>query len=190
MRLRWIITVAVAVLGIQQGLVSANADTIQLDFTISGLPVGQTDPLSGAITYDAASSDAAIDSLSSISLTLGSHTYSLAEIGFEHINSNVDLIGGLLHGVEDIVTNSDDFFLEFDHTSLSGSLIYFYYTLFGNNTTFHPTATMSYAETDLSTPPPSTPLPSTWLMLVSGFIGLGFFAYRGSKKNVAAIAAV
>ena len=34
-----------------------------------------------------------------------------------------------------------------------------------------------------------TPLPSTWLMLLSGFIGFGFFAYRGTKKNSAAIAA-
>ena len=34
-----------------------------------------------------------------------------------------------------------------------------------------------------------TPLPSTWLMLLSGFVGFGFFAYRGMKKNAAAIAA-
>jgi hypothetical protein len=34
-----------------------------------------------------------------------------------------------------------------------------------------------------------TPLPSTWLMLISGFIALGFFAYCGSKKNAAALAA-
>ena len=34
-----------------------------------------------------------------------------------------------------------------------------------------------------------TPLPSTWLMLLSGFVGLGFLAYRGTNKNVAAIAA-
>ena len=35
----------------------------------------------------------------------------------------------------------------------------------------------------------ATPLPSTWLMLLSGFVGLGFFAYRGKKKNAAALAA-
>jgi hypothetical protein len=34
-----------------------------------------------------------------------------------------------------------------------------------------------------------TPLPSTWTMLIAGFAGLGFFAYRGSKKNAAALAA-
>jgi hypothetical protein len=35
----------------------------------------------------------------------------------------------------------------------------------------------------------ATPLPSTWTMLIAGFIGLGFFAYRGTKKGSAAIAA-
>jgi hypothetical protein len=35
----------------------------------------------------------------------------------------------------------------------------------------------------------TTPLPSTWIMLLSGFVGLGYFAYRGTKKNAAAIAA-
>jgi hypothetical protein len=34
-----------------------------------------------------------------------------------------------------------------------------------------------------------TPLPSTWTMLIAGFVGLGFFAYRGSRKNAAALAA-
>jgi hypothetical protein len=34
-----------------------------------------------------------------------------------------------------------------------------------------------------------TPLPSTWTMLIAGFVGLGFFAYRGTKKNSAALAA-
>jgi len=33
-----------------------------------------------------------------------------------------------------------------------------------------------------------SPLPSTWTMLILGFVGLGFIAYRGSKKNPSAIA--
>jgi hypothetical protein len=35
----------------------------------------------------------------------------------------------------------------------------------------------------------ATPLPSTWTMLVVGFAGLAFFAYRGSTKGSSAIAA-
>jgi hypothetical protein len=34
--------------------------------------------------------------------------------------------------------------------------------------------------------PTATPLPSTWLMLLSGCVGFGFFTYRGSKKTPAA----
>lgn len=34
-----------------------------------------------------------------------------------------------------------------------------------------------------------TPLPSTWTMLIAGFLGLGFFAYHGTKKSAAAPAA-
>jgi hypothetical protein len=34
----------------------------------------------------------------------------------------------------------------------------------------------------------TTPLPSTWLMLLSGFVGLGLFAYRGTKKGSATAA--
>ena len=31
----------------------------------------------------------------------------------------------------------------------------------------------------------ATPLPSTWTMLIAGFVGLGFFAYRGTKNSTA-----
>lgn len=35
----------------------------------------------------------------------------------------------------------------------------------------------------------ATPLPSTWLLLLTGFVGLGFFADRATKKRTAALAA-
>ena len=35
----------------------------------------------------------------------------------------------------------------------------------------------------------ATPLPSTWTMLIAGFIGLGFFAYHGTKKKAASVVA-
>jgi hypothetical protein len=34
----------------------------------------------------------------------------------------------------------------------------------------------------------ATPLPSTWTMLIAGFVGLGFLAFRGTKKGTVAIA--
>jgi hypothetical protein len=35
----------------------------------------------------------------------------------------------------------------------------------------------------------ATPLPSTWTMLIAGFVGIGFFAYRGSRNTASAVAA-
>jgi hypothetical protein len=53
-----------------------------------------------------------------------------------------------------------------------------------------PTSTSSFEGTITAGSPLSeTPLPSTWLMLLSGFVGLGFMAYRGTKKRTAALAA-
>ncbi len=34
-----------------------------------------------------------------------------------------------------------------------------------------------------------TPLPSSWMMLIAGFLGLGYFAYCGTKKATARLAA-
>ena len=35
----------------------------------------------------------------------------------------------------------------------------------------------------------ATPLPSTWTLLLAGFVGIGFFAYRGSRKGSTGLAA-
>ena len=35
----------------------------------------------------------------------------------------------------------------------------------------------------------ATPLPSTWILMLSGFAGLVFVGFRGTRKNAAAIAA-
>jgi hypothetical protein len=50
-------------------------------------------------------------------------------------------------------------------------------------------ATLDLADSVFATPPTATPLPSTWSMLIAGFVGLGFFAYRGAKKGSAALTA-
>jgi hypothetical protein len=48
---------------------------------------------------------------------------------------------------------------------------------------------LDLADSVFATPPTATPLPSTWSMLIAGFVGLGFFAYRGAKKGSAALTA-
>jgi len=64
------------------------------------------------------------------------------------------------------------------------------YCLIGPGTASDPSGTAAPdQEASVSFSLTQTPLPSTWLMLLSGFVGLGFFAYRGTKKNSAAFAA-
>jgi hypothetical protein len=49
---------------------------------------------------------------------------------------------------------------------------------------------MGFVDTDLyRTSSNPTPLPSTWTMMIAGFAGFGYFAYRGSKKHSSALAA-
>jgi hypothetical protein len=38
--------------------------------------------------------------------------------------------------------------------------------------------------------PVATPLPSTWTMLIAGFLGLGFLAYNGTKKSAVDFASI
>jgi hypothetical protein len=61
----------------------------------------------------------------------------------------------------------------------TGSDVWYSQTGFGDTLTSSGTANIA-----------ATPLPSTWTMLIAGIVGLGFFAYRGTKKAPAALAAV
>jgi hypothetical protein len=49
------------------------------------------------------------------------------------------------------------------------------------------TGTLAYI--DVEPPVSATPLLATWTMLIAGFVGLGFFAYRGTMNHSANIAA-
>jgi hypothetical protein len=61
---------------------------------------------------------------------------------------------------------------------------------FNNGTMLGPfTSTLAAFDVLGGPAPATTPLPSTWLMLLSGFVGLGFFAYRGTKNRSAALTA-
>jgi hypothetical protein len=62
-----------------------------------------------------------------------------------------------------------------------------FYVMNGNGDT--DTAGPTSLRVEMTGTASATPLPSTWTMLLAGFVGLGFFAYRGTKKNSAALAA-
>jgi hypothetical protein len=90
-----------------------------------------------------------------------------------NISGNPDIFngGGLVTFVKSVFGNGGD-----PAGSLPTNLNYP-----GNNIDWFSAANIQFS---------ATPLPATWLMLFSGFVGLGYFAYRGSKKSAGAIAAV
>lgn len=105
---------------------SAQAVLVTASFTANSFsPIGgsaapPTDPVSGSITYDAASLGATIDSLVSISLTIDGHAYSLAEAAFASpFVGNIDIIYGSLGGTG-VSSGTNDFWLRFDRVAGTG----------------------------------------------------------------------
>jgi hypothetical protein len=87
--------------------------------TFSGIPALQ-DPVSGVITYEAADVGAPIDSLTSISLTIGSHSYTVGELGFitnPNDISTSSIIGGSINGVTGVTAFTHDFSVQFDRAT-------------------------------------------------------------------------
>jgi hypothetical protein len=77
------------------------------------------DPIVGSIVYDAASTTADINSLISVRLTIGSHDYSVNEVGFldNHVFDQ-RIIGGLINGVSGVSSGTNDFRLQWSEMTL------------------------------------------------------------------------
>ena len=124
MNMDWRISVGLAGLVISVAC-TGEAVTVRMDFNISGLPVSNfnpslTDPVIGSITWEAASLGGAVESFDSISLTLGGHTYSTTEIGYQYPPAvGHYIIGGLSYRIDAIWSRTDDFLIDWNYGSLS-----------------------------------------------------------------------
>ena len=104
---------------------SIHALPITVSFTASSFPPSfgtpaPTDPVTGSLVYDAASSTSNINSLSSVNLTIDGHTYILGEVGFISAFGGTDqLVGGVLNGVTTIFAGTNDFVLRWNETTLA-----------------------------------------------------------------------
>lgn len=100
----------------------ASAIPITMEFTVSGF-VGQTsgtpaptDPVSGTIVWEAASASADIDSLTSISLVINGHPYTLGETGFLSSEGS-STIAGTNNTVFGLVNGTNDFSIAFSQST-------------------------------------------------------------------------
>lgn len=125
-------------------------------------PNPPTDPVSGTIVYDAASTTANINSLISINMTISGHTYGVGEVGFLSYGS-YQLIGGLVNGVGSEYENTNDFDLLWDQSSLVP-------TLFEYATSPGLYSTRDFTKFTVTSAP--VPIPGALVLFGSGLIGL------------------
>ena len=148
----------------------AHAAPITVSFTATGFVplVGSNpapdDPVSGTIVYDASAVNAPIDSLISISLTIGDHTYSLDEIGFVN-NGGFAYVGGLIDGVLGSGNFEDDFWIIWDQTTLL-PLDFLYATLVDPAGIWD---TQTFGQFSVTS---SAPEPTTFALLALGLLGM------------------
>ena len=146
----------------------AQAALITLEFTVADFPptrfsniAAPYDPVSGVITYEAADVGSPIESLASVSLTIGSHSYLVGELGFVTNPSSIStssIIGGSLNNVTGVQPFTNDFSLQYDRVGQPGVGANFIYTtadLFGTWRSLNFTS-FSLTEASMPVPEPGT----------------------------------
>lgn len=159
--------------------VDAQAMSVTMQFTVTGFDISNensapTNPVTGSISWEAASVNGPIQSFTSINLNLDGHAYSIGEIGYYSFPSDPytswDVIGGTLNDVGGIGNQTDDFWIRWDRDQLtwydfsysSSQKSGIWYSGPGNTPTFTP---FSIAASPV-------PLPAAAWLLGSGLLGL------------------
>jgi len=162
----------------------AVADTIELDFQVSGFAAGApTNPVAGTIVYEAADPLSPIDSLSAISLEIDSFIWSLSDIGFQNAGTT-SVVGGIINGSATSTSSPNanpDFTLRWDN--IGGTPIDFlYYTGTGSDDTLYgPAAAFALFDANVI-PPNGAPEPSSFALAILGLLSLCMTRRRRSSR--------
>jgi hypothetical protein len=166
---------------------TARAVPVTLAFTVNDFPPtfagtpAPVDPVSGVIIYEAANVTAPIESLTSISLAIGSHSFAVGELGFtSSAVSTSHIIGGTLNGVTGVGTFTNDFSIQFDRVAQPGvgaNFVYASADLFG---IWRSTKFTSFSLTAGATPVPETGSAS---LLLAGLVIAASIAWRRKRDQ-------
>lgn len=171
---------------------SASAVTMRLEFDASDFydGVGSTEPptnhVHGVFTYRLRADGYTIDSVSSVSLTIDTHTYSVAEVGsLSHGHETFDLIGGLAGTFMNTDPNvvgigENDFWVMFERSPPFGSLLSMIYATSTSGGIYVARAS-SYEITELS----EVPLPPALPLFATALGVMGLLGWSRKRKRAA-----
>jgi hypothetical protein len=170
----------IAVVGASLWSYPANAVTTLVEFTVSPFDAGApNDPVSGSFIFEKSATDFSFLELpSAINLTIGSHTYSRAEIFIRNDFAALQTsVGAGINGAS-LAANTDDFLLVWDIPT--GVFLSFLYSTASSPIFVGNTGTITF------TPVSEVPLPGALPLFATGLGALGLLAWRRKRNSATA----
>ncbi len=151
---------------------AAQAGDYTLTFRADGFapggsaPDGFAGPISGSISWQAASQADPMGALTAIDLAIYGHRYTLAEVGIANQSSSVSVIGALANGANAVVGsgNDDDFMFGFDRAT--AQISFFAYAIKGQSNAIW------WTPSSLTSSISAVPEPATWACWLGGLAAL------------------
>jgi hypothetical protein len=205
LRLKYLITGSVLTLATALGLnlawsSYASADTLYT-FTFNE-DVNQNEVVSGYFSIPVSDFSAAVASsefsalttndITAISMTEGSQSFGPSELVSDvtlHFNMDDSDVPQVYYATNYNSLGSYPYYIVASPDGCETTTSCNYAVGPGNTTLVEYITPGSFSQVSGNWVTTTTPLPSTWTMMIAGFVGLGFFAYRGTKKTVAALVA-
>ncbi len=169
-------------------LTNSYAIPISMEFSASGFVdwdgnEAPDDPVSGTITWEAASVNATIDYLISVDLTIGGHNYLLSEIDYESpspYDEDEDLIGGVAEGIEYIMPGTNDFWLRWNRETLE--VTDFSYSVYASSVELSDFWYATSYEASISAETAPVPEPSSIVLMGLGLVGLAGYGRKRMNR--------